>query len=199
MTEKNGTRETILENALRMFAENGYAAVSMRDIAGAAGIRASTIYYYFPGKQDILSELVRRADAVTEELKAIFLRAFREAGAVRLEPFVYAGRFFIEGYLRNDKIDPLLRVLENERFHNPEAEATWKKLLFTSPLAHEEKVFEALAERKEICAPDARALAEEYHGIIMMGYFTGDMELLERGLNAFYRRTFIERQGVDAV
>ena len=48
------TRSIILHCAARLLRENGYAAVSLRQIAQEAGIRASTIYYHFESKEDIL-------------------------------------------------------------------------------------------------------------------------------------------------
>ena len=36
------TKEAIMNTALKMFSEKGYAAVSMRDISGEVGIRASS-------------------------------------------------------------------------------------------------------------------------------------------------------------
>ena len=48
------TRSIILLCAARLLRENGYAAVSLRQIATEAGIRASTIYYHFESKEEIL-------------------------------------------------------------------------------------------------------------------------------------------------
>lgn len=48
------TRSIILLCAARLLRENGYAAVSLRQIANEAGIRASTIYYHFESKEEIL-------------------------------------------------------------------------------------------------------------------------------------------------
>ena len=42
---KETTRDLIIQNALKLFAEKGFAAVSMRDLAEAVGISASTIYH----------------------------------------------------------------------------------------------------------------------------------------------------------
>ena len=106
------------------------------------------------------------------------------------DPFVRAGVMFATAYLQNEKIEPLLRMLESERFHEPAAEEAWQRMLFSDPLAHEEKVFEMLAARGEIRETDAGRLAGEYHGIIMLGYFTGDTERMTGGLEAFYERTF---------
>ncbi|OSM07636.1 TetR/AcrR family transcriptional regulator [Magnetofaba australis] len=49
--EFSETALSILEHAIPLFAEKGYAGVSMREIAQAVGIRAATIYHHFPNKE----------------------------------------------------------------------------------------------------------------------------------------------------
>jgi AcrR family transcriptional regulator len=44
-------REHLLHAALTRFATSGYAATSMRDIAGDVGIKAPSIYAHFPNKR----------------------------------------------------------------------------------------------------------------------------------------------------
>jgi AcrR family transcriptional regulator len=44
--------------ALRLFAERGYAAVSMRQIAAAVGVQAGALYLYTPDKQSLLAEIM---------------------------------------------------------------------------------------------------------------------------------------------
>jgi AcrR family transcriptional regulator len=41
-------------------AERGYHGTSLRDIATAAGLRISSVYYHYPSKQDILLAVIRR-------------------------------------------------------------------------------------------------------------------------------------------
>ena len=52
------TADNIRRVSLRLFAEQGYAAVSMRQIAKEVGIQAGALYNHFPNKQDILVELM---------------------------------------------------------------------------------------------------------------------------------------------
>ena len=52
------TKPKISEIALNLFAEQGYAAVSMRQIAAKVGLQVGALYNYFPDKQTILSELL---------------------------------------------------------------------------------------------------------------------------------------------
>lgn len=45
--------------ALRLFAQGGYAAVSMRAIAREVGVQAGALYNYTPDKQSLLFDLMR--------------------------------------------------------------------------------------------------------------------------------------------
>jgi AcrR family transcriptional regulator len=45
-----GTRARLLDEALRLFAEKGYAQTSTREICVAAGVNAASIHYYFSDK-----------------------------------------------------------------------------------------------------------------------------------------------------
>ena len=51
------TRARLLESAHQLFATRGDAAVTVDDIAAAAGCSRATFYVHFPGKVDILREL----------------------------------------------------------------------------------------------------------------------------------------------
>ena len=54
------TREQLLTAAERLFAERGFAAVSVRVIAAEAGVNWSLVGYYFRGKDGLLAEVYRR-------------------------------------------------------------------------------------------------------------------------------------------
>jgi AcrR family transcriptional regulator len=51
----------IIAAALASFAERGYAATKLEDVAAAAGISKGTIYLYFPTKEDLFRAVVRQA------------------------------------------------------------------------------------------------------------------------------------------
>src|ERR1700733_8433576 len=51
----------IVEAALRLFADRGFAATKLEDVAAAAGIGKGTIYLYFPTKEDLFRAVVRQA------------------------------------------------------------------------------------------------------------------------------------------
>jgi TetR/AcrR family transcriptional regulator, transcriptional repressor of aconitase len=60
-TDRSTTHSRILAAAERLFAEDGYAGVSMPAIAKASGITAGAIYKHFDSKEDLFFEVVRRA------------------------------------------------------------------------------------------------------------------------------------------
>ncbi len=54
-------RERVLQAAERLFAEHGYAAVTLRDIAEALGIRQASLYYHAPGgKEELFVQVTER-------------------------------------------------------------------------------------------------------------------------------------------
>jgi AcrR family transcriptional regulator len=67
--------ESILTTAMRLFAEQGYEAVSMREIARATELPIASLYMYFPTKLSIVREIWSRyATTVAGELEASLLR-----------------------------------------------------------------------------------------------------------------------------
>ena len=54
--KKQKTRWAIQEHALRLFAEQGYDATTVDQIAAAAEISPSTFFRYFPTKEDVVVE-----------------------------------------------------------------------------------------------------------------------------------------------
>lgn len=51
-------RANILAAAVQLFAEYGYHAAPLRDIARIAGIQAASIYHHYPNKQSLLVEIM---------------------------------------------------------------------------------------------------------------------------------------------
>lgn len=56
---KEARPSEILEAALSVFAEKGFTAARMDDIAARAGVSKGTIYLYFPSKEAVFKALVR--------------------------------------------------------------------------------------------------------------------------------------------
>ena len=125
MARKQGSHSDITgpkvrDAALRLIAQHGYAAVSMRQIAAEVGIQAGALYNYTPDKQTLLFDLMQghMADllAALEELE------LRGDALTQLEAFA---RFHIRYHLpRPDQVFVSymeLRNLSEENFAAVEA------------------------------------------------------------------------------
>ena len=67
--KKRRTRETIALAAHQLFAERGYHATTLPDIAEAADVSTRTIFAYFPSKEDILfSDFTAMKEALAQAL-----------------------------------------------------------------------------------------------------------------------------------
>ena len=60
----DATRELVLDTALAMFAERGYRATSVRDIAARCGMTHPGLLYHFPSKSALLMAALQRRDDV---------------------------------------------------------------------------------------------------------------------------------------
>lgn len=63
MSPKQDTRQLILDAALRLFEERGYAATTIRAIAGEAGVTPSNAYYWFSSKDELVQAFYVRIQA----------------------------------------------------------------------------------------------------------------------------------------
>ncbi|TCJ31792.1 TetR/AcrR family transcriptional regulator [Parafrankia sp. BMG5.11] len=66
--KKAKTRAAIQQEALRLFREQGYEATTMEQIAEAAEVSQSTVFRYFPTKEELVA---------SDEQEAFFIEAWR--------------------------------------------------------------------------------------------------------------------------
>jgi len=146
-------RERLLEAAASVFAERGYEAARVEQIADAAGVSAGLLYRHFAGKRELYTELVHRAD---REL----LRHLAEAAAPgppsgrRLEGGLNAVLEFVEGHrnlwqmLVRDVVDPEIARLREESHR--QAVAAVADLIRLDPELGRRQVSELEVERMAV-------------------------------------------------
>src|SRR6266496_3787760 len=114
LPDNRSVRDKVLAAAVQLFAEYGYHAATMRDIARIAGIQAASIYYHYASKQALLVEIMethmRQLNANLEHILSkhnTVQQCLYEAisNHIRLHT-IYKSEFFI--------IDTEIRALEGE-------------------------------------------------------------------------------------
>ena len=193
--EKN-TKERILEEALKLFAQSGYMGTSMNDIAAKLGVTKAALYKHYTSKQEILDNIVERMNQMDME------RAKRyEMPEGNMEEVV-------DGYKSTalDKIKQFTKVqflhwteeefpscfrkmLTLEQYRDSEMANLYQNYLAEGPVAYIEAIFAGLTENKK----DARQLALNFYGPIFLLYSIYDgaddkqsvVELVEQHVERF--------------
>ncbi len=116
------SRDKILMVATRMFAEEGFSATSVRDIANECGITLPSIYHFFGDKESLYKQCVAEAfSGATERVNAAL--AAGHTPKERLQQVMIA---VCDMLLNNDNLRRLLqRAMLRRDFHDLEGMAAY--------------------------------------------------------------------------
>ena len=77
---KEARPQELLDAALALFVEHGFAATRMEEIAARAGVSKGTLYLYYPSKEELLKAVIR--DRLSNEVRAVTAAALSHRGPV---------------------------------------------------------------------------------------------------------------------
>ncbi|MGD8882016.1 MAG: TetR/AcrR family transcriptional regulator [Desulfobacterales bacterium] len=100
-------RERILETAIGLFAEKGYAGTSVREIVEQAGLSKPVLYYYFQSKEGLFLAILEMAENLQKELLA---RVLESSGDV-LERLLLLYRRIYAGIDKNRNLYQMIHRL----------------------------------------------------------------------------------------
>jgi len=123
------TRERIVDEAMRLFSENGYSGTSIAKIEAAAGLTpgAGGIYHHFKSKEALLAAGIERQLARLEALRDI-RRVLGPLGDIKAELTLTARYILAE----LDSESEMLRILASEARNRPQLLATAAEQLVSS-------------------------------------------------------------------
>ena len=163
------TKQRILDKALELFADRGYDAVSVGEIAKAVGIKAPSLYNHFPCKRAIFDALVEstaaRYAADTDRINIHVqdvqkdIPVFTEITEDALFDKV---RQIFEYSLHDEAISRFRRMMTIEQFRSPELAALYSKRYVDRMADYHAGIFRALIAAGEICAQEPNTLAMMY-------------------------------------
>lgn len=122
------TKDRILDEALTLFALNGYDGTGVEQIAEKVGIKAPSLYKHFKGKEDILNALIDMTEARYEE----FFGSDRHIGRLpdSKEEFIQTAIQKVSFTMRDPMIRKMRKFLVREQFRSDRfAEITTKHQL----------------------------------------------------------------------
>lgn len=113
---ENTTKSRILDEALVVFAENGYRGTNLRDLATRLGLSKSALYKHYKSKEDIWNSLI-------DKMEAYYSQHFGSESNLPTQPKSCQELFSLTmGMLRFTVNDPKIiltrKLLLTEQFHD---------------------------------------------------------------------------------
>ena len=182
------TKQKILDASLELFSQNGYSAVSIRDICKQVNIKESSVYYHFKNKQAIFNEILcqfeKKASILMEQLEQM----------LETDHLSFEGNFFqavcdnyFEQYLMDSFCNKVMRLLLIEQFNSKEIHKKYDYWMFEKPLKFQRNVFDLLVNSGAIKGNDCEYIAVKYYSPI---YFFAQRWLFSGELSEENRAAF---------
>ena len=156
----NDTRERILDAALKMFSQNGYAGTNIRELSASLGLVKSGIYKHFENKEEIWNTLLDRMIAYYGE---------RFGSADHLPPVPDSLEELVDMTMRmsgltihDEKIIMTRKLLSIEQFRDKRARALATKHFLTGLTVMFTHVFSGMMDKGLLRKDDPEMLAFAY-------------------------------------
>lgn len=164
------TKDKILVTALRLFAQDGYEAVSVSKIAGELGITKGALYKHYKNKRDIFNsifECLCQLDEERAKSAKVPEKNFEEMplsfGKTSVDGIVtYLKEQFL--YWSEDEMACNFRkMLTLEQYRNPEMTALYHKVLTQGPIDYIENLIRKMMKQGAWREGNPKQMAIELH------------------------------------
>lgn len=144
------TKERILEVALKLFAQNGFEAVSVSEIAGALGMTKGALYKHYDSKRAIFDSILQRMeqrDAIRAQEYSLPEGTAEEmadkyAASALADMLAYAKAQF-RYWTQDDFAADFRRMLTLEQFRSGEQAQLYQQYLASGPVEYMAELFAA--------------------------------------------------------
>ena len=167
------TKEKILLTSLKLFAQDGYEAVSISKISGELGMAKSALYKHYKNKRDIFDSIINRMDELDYERVREYnmpdgnmdeiIKGYREISIDKIRIYTEAQ---FKHWTEEEFSSLFRRMLTLEQYRNQEMADLYQKYLVSGPIDYMTHLFAGIIEKKE----EAKQLAIEFYGPIFLMY-----------------------------
>lgn len=158
------TKQKIVETAIDLFSQNGYTAVSIREITKFVGIKESAFYNHFKSKNDMLETIYMIFRNEQKKLRTFppIKKLNDILDAMTPEAFLMQGFTNFKDTINNPLLVKIWRILNIEQFRDPRAREIILTDIYKSTIDFLEAAFGILIQKGQIKNFDPRMLAFEY-------------------------------------
>ncbi|MDD6264938.1 MAG: TetR/AcrR family transcriptional regulator [Clostridia bacterium] len=200
------TKVKILMTALKLFARDGYEAVSVRDIAQELGITKGALYRHYKNKRDIFDNIVERMIQIdaerAEEHRMPVEKYDKMSDSYKNTAWEDIEKYTVEQlkFWTEDGFASLFRrMLTLEQYRNEESAQLYSQCIVEGPVAYTEALFSELIKKGVLKDENPKQLAVEYYSplflLISMFDKKGENEEYVELLRNHTKR-FIQNHGV---
>ena len=154
----------IVDAALEVFAEKGFAAAKLDDIARRAGISKATLYLYFETKEEIFRAVARAAVASLREA----LEAPAEASGGLFAEFAPRLLLRAAGMMAGGRVPTIARMVIGESRNFPDLARIWHDNVVDSVIGILTAIIARSQARGEVAPGDPRLHAFSLMGPMVM-------------------------------
>jgi AcrR family transcriptional regulator len=108
--------DEILDAALAVFGESGFARAKLDDVARLAGVSKGTLYLYFDSKESLFREMVRAKVVASLAESELFVRTYEGPARALLVELIRR----MYGRVRREQMTRIARLVQGELGHFPE-------------------------------------------------------------------------------
>ncbi len=197
------TKDLILDVSLGLFAQRGYTAASVRDIAKGVGIKDSSLYFHFESKQAIMDALKERFISTSAAAVEYLRQGVRIIDAMSESVFMAVTDGYIKSYFLEPFINRFMRVLIHEQSSNAELRELYFGWCIQKPVEFQTELVTRLQQIGFLIQAEPEHIAVAYYAPIFM-YFhrylaSGDIEEQSRQFTEkvhAHARQFLKEFGV---
>ena len=142
------TKQRILDEALTLFSEKGYANVFVGDIAEAVGIKAPSLYKHYKSKKAIFDAIIDQMNRRFEEQAKAMNISGNDASidasiykSMSEDQLLKLGREFFLYFLHDDYNRKFRKMLTLEQFHDNDLAKLYSKIYVDDPLSYQGMLF----------------------------------------------------------
>ena len=142
------TKQRILDEALTLFSEKGYANVFVGDIAEAVGIKAPSLYKHYKNKKAIFDAIIDQMNRRFEEQAKAMNISGNDASidasiykSMSEDQLLKLGREFFLYFLHDDYNRKFRKMLTLEQFHDNDLAKLYSKIYVNDPLSYQGMLF----------------------------------------------------------
>ena len=160
LSKGSKTKDKILKTSLKLFSAKGYKSTTVRDIAGAIGIKQSALYNHFKNKDEILETLI--GNLTSSAIVTIFddkeAQGLHKQGKSLLMSI--ATTFKLIGF--DGQNEALLKMLMQEIYKNERIREIYNEHFYQENVKKLSGVFFSMMQEDMIKSSDPLLLANEF-------------------------------------